>query len=176
MGIFNMKPLFTLLPVFVLDDSPPPSRRALAARNFRQTEMHKWSNVAYDSTEGLMKCLKRSHKRNVLSPPVACRLGVATTAEVIWKHRKEFRLIMRELKLTTAKQLWAAHGKCGAYAWSWDHINPIRFMNHHDPASIARFLHSDNLRPVIACRNHWCKFETPLQHLWLLQLDGRDAV
>lgn len=172
-----MKPFkFELLPAFTLDDSPPPTQRAIAARNYRLTEAHKWSNIAYDSTEGLMKCLKRSHKRNILPPLVAHRLGANTVAAFIWKHRKALRVIMRQLKLTTAKQLWAAYGKCGAYAWSWDHVNPIRFMNHHDPESIARFLHSDNLRPVIACRNHYRKHETPLQHLWLLQLDGRDAV
>lgn len=145
---------------FRLKATPAPKRRTIRGRKERKTRAYSVRNKSYDRTESLMKHW-RAHK-NALPPFTAAVLGVRTVAAFVWRHRHEFRAIMRQLEVKTARELLACYGRTGEKRWQLDHRSPIRFADHFNAADVAANFHHWNLRPRIACRNKRRKFEPPL--------------
>ena len=155
---------------FRLKATPAPKRRTIRGRKERKTEAYKVRDKGYNRTESLMKHW-REHK-NTLPPFTAAVLGVRTVAAFVWRHRAEFRAIMRELEVKTARELLACYGRTGDKRWQLDHREPIRFADHFNPADLAANFNHWNLRPRIAARNHRCKYETPIAHPEFFPFEG----
>jgi hypothetical protein len=132
--------LFTVPATF----APEKRRRNRQAHYLRRAPGYRSADRCYNLLEGLMRAFRRG---GGLSPRQQRELGVASTAEFIWKLRRHFRRLMRFYGVKRVRDLIEHYGKRRG-CWQFHHHETPYRVKPDDEKTLLERCHVSNIEPV----------------------------